>query len=74
MIKANELRIGNLIHIGWDDVEVTAIEEDGTLDTTAYFDGFKGCCGRLQMKPRKSTANLFPSFPKSLVIQPKVYF
>lgn len=45
MIKAKELRLGNKVKVFDDIVVVTAIDDDGILDTTAYFDGQKGCCG-----------------------------
>lgn len=45
MIKANELRIGNKINVYSDTVEVTDVADDGTIGTTAYFDGQMGCCG-----------------------------
>ena len=45
MIKANELRLGNLILVQNQQVEVTAIEDDGILDTTAFFAFGMGCCG-----------------------------
>jgi len=45
MIHANELRIGNKIKVYTDIVDVTDIGDDGTIGTTAYFDGQMGCCG-----------------------------
>lgn len=45
MIKSTELRIGNKIQVFTDIVTVIGIDDDGIIDTTAYFDGHKGCCG-----------------------------
>lgn len=45
MIKATELRIGNKIKVFEDIVGVTDVCDDGTIGTTAYFDGQMGCCG-----------------------------
>lgn len=44
MIKATELRIGNKIKVSDDIVDVTDVCDDGTIGTTAYFDGQMGCC------------------------------
>ena len=45
MISAKDLRIGNKIQVYNDICDVTDIEADGTIGTTAYFDGRQGCCG-----------------------------
>lgn len=45
MIKSKEVKLGNKIKVYDDIVEVTALDGDGIFDTTAYFDGQKGCCG-----------------------------
>lgn len=48
MIKATDLRIGNIIfpREGVDElVTITDIDEDGAIGTTAYFDGMNGTTG-----------------------------
>ena len=66
MISAKDLRIGNKIQVYNDICDVTGIEDDGTIGTTAYFDGRMGCCG--------CTENMAVGIPLTLEILEKCGF